>query len=208
MNYKATSESSLYLSLNISDKAEHVIKQLNHRYPLHLDPDRFVNNQVFLDQTGNLRIDLINVQTNLTEWIVKHRQDDSEQPYLTPEVKLIRHPKLLDYPEIMQYQSVLINTKQELEFLLSVPLETNGQYSLTSLDKAHRLMELLNQYRIGPGWSCNPGGAYTTAYFKVLYVGPFDTMPDEYKLNPNVSFVAVVELTGEAGPVVYSLTVG
>lgn len=200
MNLKTTSQASLNIPLEIDEKIESVIYKINNIYQLNLVRSNYLDRTVSLDQTGTLRIDLINNKTGLVEWIVKNGNTGIE------ESKILFHPKSLKHPEIMKYQALLINNKKELDFLAN---SFGGEEThLVQLEKARQLMELLNQYKIGLGWSCNPDRANTTADFKLLYLGDFQNLPEEYKINPNVSYVAVVELKSMGVPVVYSLSVG
>lgn len=142
----------------------------------------------------------------LVDWVFS----DPEQPDLPfiGESDNIPHPKANSYPEIKQYSSILINTQRELAFLDDVPLNDPYPTERVGYDKSRLLMELLNTYAIGNGWSCNPVRGNTTVNFEVLYRGGVEGIPDEYKLNTAVSHIVVVKLMSRSGPVVYSLAVG
>ncbi|WNV45816.1 hypothetical protein [Aeromonas phage AerS_266] len=207
MNLKTTSQASLKIPLEIDEKIESVVNKVNKIYQLNLVRSNYLDRTVSLDQTGRLRIDLINHKSGLVEWIVKDNQSLSgESGEMIEEIKILVHPKSLQHPEIMKYQALLINSKKELDFLTNN--YSGEQNNLVQLEKARQLMELLNQYKIGLGWSCNPDRANTTADFKLLYIGEYENLPEQYKLNPNVAYVAIVELKSMGVPVVYSLSVG
>lgn len=207
MNLRTTSQASLKIPLEIDEPIQSVINKINKIYQLNLVRSKYLDRTVSLDQTGRLRIDLINGVSGLVEWIVKDSHSSSgEVGESIDEVKILVHPKALPHPEIMKYQTLLINSKKELEFLDNN--YSNEQNNLVQLEKARQLMELLNQYKIGLGWSCNPERANTTADFKLLYLGDYKNLPEQYKLNPNVTYVAIIELKSMGVPVVYSLSVG
>lgn len=168
--------------------------------PDSLDPHKFI-------LAGNL--DFKKTDEELKEsrdWIYDDPLDPEDN--FGNETSVIQNPKEPVYPDIIKYQDKLINTAEELMFLDGVPLKTPISETLEDLNKARELMTLLNTYEIGMGWSCNLVEGNTTAGFTLLYFGSVKEMPEEYKINPNGSLVAILELTTYSGPAVYSLVVG
>lgn len=207
MSSQTTSdENQLYLSLTVGESVLSLIPQIAEAHSVEIDKELYEDRKVYVSQHGSLRADFVNKETGLVDWVFTNAQKaigavSGEQEYL-------EHPKSLFHPAIVEYQACLLNSKRELDFLLGMPLNVPDSTARLDNDRARRLMELLNNYAIGLGWSCNPNRMNTTAFFKLLYLGEVSEMPDEYKINANASYGAVVELSTTSGPAVYSLLVG
>ena len=197
---------SLVLSLKFGESVINLIPVANADHSVSIDPELYKDGTLYLGQSGKLRGDLINKETGFLEWIFKDGSDDED--YNTGIIGVMSNPMKLSYEEITRHACVLINTVQELKFLETVERNVPYNGGLVENDAARLLMELLNVYQIGDGWTCNPGIRNTTAGFTLLYIGGVETLPKEYKINPNAAYVAIVELTTYSGRAVYSLTVG
>lgn len=198
---------SLVLSLKFGESVIDLIPIVNAEHDVSINPSSYNESKVYLGQDGKLRGDLINKETGFLEWIFKDGNID-DLDFDSGIVGSLTNPKKLKYEEITRHACILINTIRELRFLDDVKLNVPYDGGIVDNDAARRLMELLNVYQIGDGWTCNPGIRNTTAGFTLLYKGDVGSLPKEYKINPNAAHVAIVELTTYSGRAVYSLTVG
>lgn len=207
MSSQTTSnETQLYLPLTVGESVLSLIPQIAEMHHLEIDKELYEDRKVYVGQQGSLRADFVNKETGLVDWVFTNAQKAIGA--LSGEQEYLEHPKSLVHPAIVEYQAHLLNAKRELDFLIGTPLNVADDTARLDNDRARRLMELLNNYGIGLGWSCNPNRMNTTAFFKLLYLGEVKDMPDEYKINDNASYGAVVELSTTSGPAVYSLLVG
>lgn len=204
---ESINDRNLILSLKFGESVIGLISIANEEHNVAINPALYNEGFVYLGQDGKLRGDLINKETGFLEWIFKDgNMDDGD--FNSGFTGVLEHPKRLNHEEIARYGSILINTERELRFLDDVVLNVPYDGGIVGNDASRRLMEIMNSYQIGDGWSCNPGNQNTTAGFTLLYKGGVENLPREYKINPNAAHVAIVELTTYSGRAVYSLTVG
>ena len=202
----ASNETQLYLPLTVGESVLSLIPQVVQLHNVQIDESLYEDRQVYVSQQGALRADFVNKQTGLIDWVFTDAK--TARGAMSGEQEYLGHPKSLNYPKIVQYQSNFLTAIRELEFLKGMVYGTPDDTGRIGNDNARRLMELLNHYSIGLGWSCNPNKKNTTAFFKLLYLGEMENMPDEYKINHNAQYGAIVELSTTSGPAVYSLLVG
>lgn len=191
---------TLSLPLHYGENTVDLIPVFAALYNVEIDAADYEANYVGFDEDGKLLGKLINKGTGVVEWVVEHTEE--------PAFKVFTHPKKLQHENITRYSSIFINTEQELDFLKGVSVGIPYDGGMVGNDAARILMQLMNNYQIGTGWSCNPGRGNTTAGFRLLHFGAPDTIPSEYIINPEVKLVAIVELETYAGRAVYSLSVG
>lgn len=206
INVPTSNESRLFLPLNVGESVLSLIPRIAIVHDVKLDPSLYEDSSVYLTDNGELRVDLVNLHTGLVDYAFTNGKTSvglvkGETPYFP-------HPKSGQYPEIEKNLQVVINTKCELRFLNDMTVGTIDDTGNLSSERARHLAQLLNRYQLGDGWSCNPGRGNTTAFFKLLYLGDMKDMPDEFKINHNTPYGAVVELTTPTGPAVYCLAVG
>ncbi|QDJ97109.1 hypothetical protein PQC07_gp164 [Aeromonas phage D3] len=200
-------QQNLYLSLKAGESVLSLIPALNKRYGLSLDPNKYHDDTVEHDELTRLSGGLVSKETGELDWIVIDSSDGSGKNTVLPMAQF-KNPKKLLQTEISRYSCIQINTYKEIEFLEQVSVGVSNNIGFNGSDAPRLLMELMNRYGIGSGWSCNHGRGNTTAGFTLLHLGKPETIPSEYLANSNVDYVAVVELETYTGKAVYSLTVG
>lgn len=194
-------DKTLPLPLQMGELVNELVPVINIVHNKRLNADDYEHQYVGYGSDGKLRGELIRKGTGVVEWIVEHVTG------VTPG-KIFNNPKKLQHENILRYSSIFINTERELDFLkyISVGIPYDGGFP--GNNASYLLMQLMNTYQIGTGWTCNPGKTNTTAGFTLLHFGPPETIPSEYIINTEVKLVAIVELTTYAGRAVFSLSVG
>lgn len=195
-------DQNLVVALKQGDNVLDLIPVINETHGMNLDPALYEERVVYATQFHTLKGDLVNKTTGLVEWVITNVSKSYKETFT------VKHPKQLVHENIPRYSSIFINTERELEFLSHVSVGIPYEGGFTGNNAARYLMELLNLYQIGTGWSCLPHRGNTTAGFTLLYFGIPETIPREFVIHPNAKFVAIVELETYTGKAVFSLTVG
>lgn len=195
-------DQTLSLSLQLGESVIDLIPALNIAYDKFLNAGDYEPRYVGFGKSSELRGELVNKGTGAVEWVIEHTNDNVYGGRLTP------NPKKLQHENITRYSSIFINTVKELDFLKQVSVGIPYDGGIMGNDAARLLMQLMNLYQIGTGWSCNPSKGNTTAGFTLLHLGAPETIPSEYIINTEVILVAIVEVTTYTGRAVFSLSVG
>ena len=185
--------------------ASAVVSSVNEMYGESIDPALYEDRLAFTDANGLLTIEFVHIQTGLVHYVFKDRYTIERQ--LQNDLR-IDNPREFIYPEVIKNFGVLINTEAELEFMKDVRKDVRYDSGKPGNNKAYALAKLLNRYNIGKGWSSNPDGGGTTAYFVLRYYGSGASAPDIYNFNRDAKLLVVVELMMYGQYETHALVVG
>ncbi len=201
---KSQSASPFAMSLSKWSTVSAVIPALNERYGLSLDPGAYEDRLAYINETGLLTLEGVNISTGKHDWVVV----DAESAQATVGVnEVLDHPKAFAFAAAIKNFSILLNSESELAFLRDAPVDVRYDSGMISDNKSFKLMNLLNNYNIGDGWTSNPSQGCTTAYFTLRYIGSGKDAPSVYNFNPEAKCLAVVELMMYGEYVLYALVV-
>lgn len=170
-----------------------------------IDPRIYEDRLAFVADDGLLTLEVVEISTGKTIWVFKDRYTITRQ---LGQNTTLDNPKAFPYQEVVNNFGITINTEKELMFLKDLPLNVYYDSSQFNADKSRKLADLLNRYGVGDGWSANPNGGNTTAYFMMRYFGPGSKAPDIYNFNRDTSLLVVVELATYGGYKTHALFVG
>lgn len=185
--------------------ASAVVSAVNEMYGENIDVNQYEDRLAYLDKDGVLTIEFVDIQTQVTHYVFKDRYTLERKADDTLE---FTNPRDFIYPEVIRNFGVLINTEVELEFLKDIRKDVRYDSGKPGNSAARELARLLNRYNIGNGWSSNPNGGNTTAYFIVRYYGSGANAPDVYNFNRDANLLAVVELMMHGEYQTHALIVG
>lgn len=144
----------------------------------------------YIGDDGVLTIDGVCAQTGVVHWVIKNKIVKTS----AEETILMDNPKDIPFKEALDNVTALINTEAELAFMKHLKLDVRDDSGVVGNSTSRRLMTLLNNYRIGDGWTANPSDGCTTAYFVPRYYGAGANAPAIYNFNPDARLVVVLEL--------------
>lgn len=182
-----------------------VVSSIYEMYGELIDPREFEDRHAFIDKDGLLTLHLVEIGTGKVHWVFKDRYTIERE---LNQNTTLENPKDFPYPEVMKNFGITVNTEKELDFLKGLPLDVYYDSGKFNADKSRKLADLLNRYGVGDGWSANPSGGNSTAYFMLRYFGPGDKAPDIYNFNRDTSLLVVVELAMYGGYKTHALFVG
>lgn len=188
---KSQPKSPLNISLTVWSTVRKTINSINEKYKFNLNLDEYEDRLAFVSDKGLLTLKLVKIGTGELDWVVV---DESTSPGVQFINAYIDHPKSFPYKEVVKNFGIVINDKSELDFLKDVKLDVKYNSGLVGSDKSFKLMNLLNNYLIGDGWTSNPSTGCTTAYFVLRYFGSGADAPGSYNFNRDAKCLAVVEL--------------
>lgn len=188
---KSQPESPLDIPLSKWSTVKAIVTSINDKYGLSLDPNRYEDRLAFTNSDGLLSLDIVDVNTGELAWAVIDSQSGKVVSSINESVD---HPKAFIFDEVIKNFGTVINSEKELEFLKDVRLDVRYDSGLVGSDKAYKLMNLLNNYTIGDGFTSNPSQGCTTAYFVLRYFGTGADAPGVYNFNTEAKCLAVVEL--------------
>lgn len=201
---KSQSVSPLHMSLSKWSTVSAVIPALNERYGLDLDPAAYEDRLPYTGDQGLLTLEGINASSGERDWVVIDTESARGSVGLN---EVLTHPKAFIFPNVVKNFSVVLNSESELAFLRDAPIDVRYDSGLVGNDKTFKLMNLLNNYNIGDGWTSNPSQGCTTAYFTLRYIGSGKDAPRVYNFNPEAKCLAVLELMMYGEYVLYTLVV-
>lgn len=193
------------VQLTPSTTASAVVSAVFEMYDEKIDPNQYEDRLAFIGKDGQLTIEFVDIQTKETHYVFKDRYT---QERLADDTLEFMNPREFIFPEVTKNFGILINTETELEFLKNVRKDVRYNSSLPGKGYARELARLLNRYNIGNGWSSNPDGGNTTAYFIVRYYGSGANAPDVYNFNRDAKVLVVVELLLHGEYKTHALIVG
>ena len=157
---------------------------------IEIKPEDYEDRLAFIDTDGSLKITGVNLSTGNVDWVIKNKviTNSSEESIM------LDNPKDFHFKEVIENVSALVNTEAELSFMKNLKLDVRDDSGQIGNSTARQLMQVLNNYRIGNGWTANPGAGCTTAYFVPRYYGPGADAPDIYNFNRDARLLVVVEL--------------
>lgn len=155
-----------------------------------INPSDYEDRLAFTDENGLLRIHGVNTKTGVVDWVIKNKVIKTS----AEENIMLENPKDLHFKGVIDSFPILVNTEAELAFMKNLKLDVRDDSGMYGNGTARTLMTLLNNYRVGDGWSANPGDGCTTAYFVPRYYGPGANAPDVYNFNREATLLVVVEL--------------
>lgn len=188
---KSQPESPLYISLSKWSTVKSSINSINEKYGLSLKGQDYEDRVAFRNEDGLLSLQFVIVSTGELAWVIIDPDSNNADQVIN---ETIDHPKAFSYEHVTKNFGVLINSEKELDFLKDVRLDVRYDSGIVGADSSFKLMNLLNNYNIGDGWTSNPSQGCTTAYFVLRYYGSGANAPGAYNFNPEAKLLAVVEL--------------
>lgn len=188
---KSQLKAPVHVSLTKWSTVRSAIKAISEAVGVELNPLDYEDRLAIRNDAGLLTLNLVSLSTGELDWVVIDRYSASSD---SNQSDFITNPKAFAFDQVRKSFGVLINTESELEFLKDVRLDVRYDSGIVGSDKSLKLMNLLNAYNIGDGWTSNPSTGCSTAYFVLRYFGSGADAPDVYNFNPNARTLAVVEL--------------
>ncbi|QYN79960.1 putative flagellar biosynthesis protein [Kosakonia phage Kc263] len=188
---KSQPKAPVHVSLTKWSTVRSAIASISAAVGVELNPLDYEDRLAVRNDNGLLTMNLVSLSTGELDWVIIDRYSTNSD---TDQSEFITNPKAFAFDQVTKSFGVLINTEAELAFLKDVRLDVRYDSGLVGADKSLKLMNLLNAYNIGDGWTSNPSNGCTTAYFVLRYFGSGANAPDVYNFNPNAKLVAVVEL--------------
>jgi len=181
----------LHLAMTLMDTVRSVAPEANKVYGLGIIVDEYEDRRAFRDTDGLFTLEVVRVDTGSLTWVFKDRFSAGRED---EETAFIENPKDFMFKDVVDNFAVTINTSRELEFLKSIKNDVRYNTALPGNDASYYLMQLLNNYNIGSGWTSNPIHGNATAYFIKRYFGPGKDAPEIYNFNPHAQLLVVVDL--------------
>lgn len=188
---KSQPKTPVHVSLTKWSTVRSAIATISAAVGVELNPLDYEDRLAVRNDNGLLTMNLVSLSTGELDWVIIDRYSTNSD---TDQSEFITNPKAFAFDQVTKSFGVLINTEAELAFLKDVRLDVRYDSGLVGADKSLKLMNLLNAYNIGDGWTSNPSNGCTTAYFVLRYFGSGADAPDVYNFNPNAKLVVVVEL--------------
>lgn len=188
---KSQANVTLHVSLTKWSTVKSAIPIINETYELTLDPADYEDKLAFRNEAGFLSLELVVISTGKLDWVIVDRESLLDTSLVSG---VLSNPKEISFKQVIRNSGILINTEVELKFLEDCRLDVRYDASVVGKDKAVKLMNLLNDYGVGDGWTANPSQGCTTAYFVPRYYGSGKDAPDVYNFNRNASCLVVLEL--------------
>lgn len=188
---KSQTKTPVQVSLTCWSTVHSAIGLISEAVGKELNPMDYEDRLAIRNDGGLLTLNLVSVTTGELDWVVIDRYSGNTD---TNQSEFITNPKAFIFDEVIKSFGVLINTEAELEFLKDLRYDVRYDSGMVGADKAFKLMNLLNTYGVGDGWTSNPSQGCTTAYFILRYYGSGVDAPGVFNFNPNARLLVVLEL--------------
>lgn len=188
-----TQSPSSYREMNLEagQRVFQLLYIIKEKFGILVDVKNILDTEVFLDTDGFLTLQIVERDSGNVLWVFKCK---GSVRAIDEVMDVVRNPKAFLFKNVIENFTTFVNTEKELEFLKDMTIDVRCDSGSSQGHISYRLMKLMNNYRIGDGWSCNPGNSRSTAYFILRYLGPGDKAPDVFRFNRGVKMLAVVDV--------------
>lgn len=191
-NSEALVKEPMHLTLTLADTVRTVAPLANEVYKLGIVVDEYEDRRTYRDsKDGLFTLEVVNADTGSLTWVFKDRFSGSRD---NQEASILENPKAFMFPAVIENFAITVSNVAELMFLKDLKKDVRYNTAIPGNTASYHLMNTLNSYNVGSGWTCNPIHAPSTAYFIPRYFGPGNKAPEIYNFNPHAKLLVVVDL--------------
>lgn len=163
---------------------------INEFYEVDLDPADYKVTQVYLNSANKPTLELIPLQLNASNDILKFESRKA----VTVTNTTVVNPLSNMMGEFLRANPIWVLGAQECDFLATLPIGTpRNIFALGDVIPAS-LALMLNSVDGQPKWEVSPNATYSTAGFSVDYYGDVSTAPDKYLYPDEATTVCIISI--------------
>lgn len=193
--------SNPHLPIKVGATLAEALQMCSIFYEVDLDASVFKETQAFLGQTGKVRLELIDRETNtlLTTFInqTKPKLNDGVDPAVTGNWELKNPLEMFVGKKELLGPPLKVVGSTELSFLNGQQIGTPLPLIASLGDLAFKLASLLNEYGYMTRWVSGTFGGASTAGFEIVYRGPSEGADLDFNLEPSNDLVIIKLHHGE-----------